>query len=125
MEQKNLNEDVEVTSSSPNDKRLGKSWGYIAAYPHEYLIHFRKGVLSEKTSGQGASCFKWPRDTVFIIPTSLKEIVFKANQLSADNVDVRLRGMAIYRIQNPRQIYTLLNFSNRQQAGNSLTKNRD
>ena len=125
MEQKNLNEDVEVTSSSPNDKRLGKSWGYITAYPHEYLIHFRKGVLNEKTSGQGANCFKWPRDTVFIIPTSLKEIVFKANQLSADNVDVRLRGMAIYRIQNPRQIYTLLNFSNRQQAGNSLTKNRD
>ncbi len=118
----NLSEDVEVTSSSPNDKRLKKNWGSITAYPHEYLIHFRKGRLNEKNSGQGASCFKWPRDTVFIIPTSLKEIVFQANQLSADNVDIRLRGMAIYRINNPLQIYTMLNFSNRQLAEEKLAR---
>ncbi|MEK7783827.1 MAG: SPFH domain-containing protein [Chloroflexota bacterium] len=117
-----LGSDVEVTSSSPDDSRLKKSWGYIVAYPHEYLIHFRGGRLSQKTSGQGASCFKWPRDTVFIIPTSLKEIVFQANQLSVDNVDVRLRGMAIYRINNPMQIYTMLNFANRQQAEEKLAR---
>jgi regulator of protease activity HflC (stomatin/prohibitin superfamily) len=117
-----LSDGVEVTTSSPNDKRLEKRWGYIAAYPHEYLIHFRKGQLNEKNSGQGASCFKWPRDTVFIIPTSLKEIVFQANQLSADNVDIRLRGMAIYHINNPVQIYTMLNFSNRQKAEEKLAK---
>jgi regulator of protease activity HflC (stomatin/prohibitin superfamily) len=118
----NLSKDVEITSSSPNDKRLSQSWGYIAAYPHEYLIHFRQGKLNQKTSGQGSNCFKLPRDTVFIIPTSLKEIVFQANQLSADNVDVRLRGMAIYRINEPIQIYTLLNFSNRQQAEEKLAR---
>ena len=117
-----LGSDVEVTSSSPDDSRLKKNWGYIVAYPHEYLIHFRGGRLSQKTSGQGASCFKWPRDTVFIIPTSLKEIVFQANQLSVDNVDVRLRGMAIYRINNPMQIYTMLNFANRQQAEEKLAR---
>ncbi|MGB8646848.1 MAG: SPFH domain-containing protein [Anaerolineae bacterium] len=117
-----LSSDVELTSSSPNDARLGKGWGYIAAYPHEYLIHFRDGKLSSKTSGQGARCFKWPSDTVFIIPTSLKEIVFQANQLSADNVDVRIRGIAVYRIRNPMQIYTLLNFSNRQQAEEKLAR---
>ncbi|MEK7326281.1 MAG: hypothetical protein AAB217_13575 [Chloroflexota bacterium] len=117
-----LGSDVEVTSSSPDDNRLKKNWGYIVAYPHEYLIHFRGGRLSQKTSGQGASCFKWPRDTVFIIPTSLKEIVFQANQLSVDNVDVRLRGMAIYRINNPMQIYTMLNFANRQQAEEKLAR---
>ncbi|MDM8558670.1 SPFH domain-containing protein [Candidatus Parabeggiatoa sp. HSG14] len=117
-----LSDGVEVTTSSPNDERLEKRWGYIAAYPHEYLIHFRKGQLNEKNSGQGASCFKWPRDTVFIIPTSLKEIVFQANQLSADNVDIRLRGMAIYHINNPAQIYTMLNFSNRQKAEEKLAR---
>ena len=117
-----LSNDIEVTSSSPDDRRAKVPWGYVAAYPHEYLIHFRNGKLNPKSSGQGARCFKWPNDTVFIIPTSLKEIVFQANQLSADNVDMRLRGMAIYRIQDPLKIYTQLNFSNRQQAEEKLAR---
>lgn len=117
-----LSNDVEVTSSSPNDNRMKKNWGYIAAYPHEYLIHFRGGKLNNKSSGQGARCFKFPGDTVFVIPTSLKEIVFEANQLSSDNVDLRIRGMAIYRISNPLQIYTQLNFHNRQQAEEKLAR---
>ena len=117
-----LSTDVEVTSSSPDDKRLDKRWGTITAYPHEYLIHFRRGQFSQRTSGQGASCFKRPTDTVFIIPTSLKEIVFQANQLSSDNVDVRIRGMAIYRINDPLKIYTMLNFSSRQRAEEKLAR---
>ena len=117
-----LSTDVEVTSSSPDDRRLRKRWGNVTAYPHEYLIHFRRGKFSPKSSGQGANCYKWPADTVFIIPTSLKEIVFQANQLSADNVDVRIRGMAIYRIHNPLKIYTMLNFSNRQRAEEKLAR---
>jgi regulator of protease activity HflC (stomatin/prohibitin superfamily) len=119
---KKLSSDVEVTTSSPDDARVRKVWGYVSAYPHEYLIHFRGGRLSERTSGQGARCYKWPADTVFIIPTSLKEIVFQANQLSADNVDVRIRGMAIYRISNPMRIYTMLNFSDRQRAEEKLAR---
>ncbi|MBF0226074.1 MAG: hypothetical protein HQK76_11515 [Desulfobacterales bacterium] len=117
-----LSDDIEVTSSSPDDGRIKKKFGNITAYPHEYLIHFRNGQLHEKTSGQGGSCFKWPRDTVFIIPTSLKEIIFQANQLSADNVDVRLRGMVVYRISKPMQIYTMLNFSSRQNAEEKLAR---
>ena len=117
-----LTSDIEVTTSSPDDRRLRKGWGYIAAYPHEYLVHFRKGRLSAKTSGQGARCFKRLGDTVFIIPTSLKEIVFQANQLSIDNVDIRIRGMAIYRIGDPMQIHTMLNFANRQQAEEKLAR---
>ena len=117
-----LSHDIEVTSSSPNDRRTAIDWGYVTAYPHEYLIHFQNGKLNAKSSGQGARCLKWWNDTVFIIPTSLKEIVFQANQLSSDNVDVRLRGMAIYRIHDPLRIYTQLNFSNRQQAEEKLAR---
>jgi regulator of protease activity HflC (stomatin/prohibitin superfamily) len=117
-----LSNDIEVTSNSPDDSRTTRTWGYIAAYPHEYLIHFRNGKLNTKTSGQGARCYKRLSDTVFIIPTSLKEIIFEANQLSADNVDIRIRGMAIYRIKDPLRIYTQLNFSNRQQAEIKLAR---
>ncbi|KOR31985.1 hypothetical protein TI05_10185 [Achromatium sp. WMS3] len=117
-----LDQDVAVTTNSPNDNRTKISFGYVSAYPHEYLIHFRHGKFHQKTSGQGASCFKRFQDTVFIIPTSLKEIVFQANQLSKDNVDLRLRGMAVYHIKEPLKIYSLINFSDRQRAEEKLAK---
>jgi regulator of protease activity HflC (stomatin/prohibitin superfamily) len=117
-----LEKDIEVTTSSPDDPRLKKRWGQVAAFPSEYLIHFRRGRLSEKTSGQGARCFKWWNDTTFIIPTSLKEIIFEANQLTRDNVDVRIRGMAVYRISDPLKIYKLINFSHRQSAEEKLAR---
>lgn len=112
--------DVEMTSNSPDDYRQKKRFGYISALPSEHLIHFRKGNIQKKTSGQGASCFKRWRDTVFIIPTSLKEIIFISHQLTLDNVDVRIRGMAVYRISDPLRIYTMINFSNRNAAESKL-----
>ena len=62
------------------------------------------------------------RDTTFIIPTSLKEIVFEANQLTSDNVDVKIRGMAVYRISEPMKIFRLINFSHRQSAEEKLAR---
>ncbi len=67
-------------------------------------------------------CFKWPRDTVFIIPTSLKEIIFDASQLTSDNVDVRIHCMVVYRITDPLKIYQLINFSNRQRGEEKLAR---
>ncbi|NMC69279.1 MAG: hypothetical protein GYA57_04315, partial [Myxococcales bacterium] len=97
-----------------------KSWGFISAKPSEYLIHYRRGKLRARSSGQGASCFKWPTDTVAILPTSLKEVFFSANQITADNVDVRIRGMGIYRIADPQRTYRLFNFSFRERAEQKL-----
>ncbi|MCP5499604.1 MAG: hypothetical protein H7A25_06845 [Leptospiraceae bacterium] len=115
-----FDKEFSMITNSPDDPRSSKRWGYITALPSEYLIHFKKGKLNEKSSGQGASCFKWPRDTVFIIPTSMKEIVFKANQLTSDNVDIKVRGMVVYKINNPLKIYKLINFSNRPLAEEKL-----
>lgn len=112
----------ELTSNSPDDPRMHKSWGYITALPSEYLIHFQGGQIKQKSSGQGATCFKWPRDTVFIIPTSLKEILFEATQLTSDNVDIRIHCMVVYRIVDPMRIYKLINFSNRQRGEEKLAR---
>ena len=117
-----LSTDVEVTSSSPNDKRTQKLLGYVSAYPNEFLIHYRGGKFREKSSGHGAQCFKFPGDTVIIIPTSLKQIVFQANQLTADNVDLRVRGIVIYQIFDPLKINSKINFFNRQSAENKLAR---
>ncbi|NEO86515.1 MAG: hypothetical protein F6J87_19980 [Spirulina sp. SIO3F2] len=117
-----LSSDIEVTSSSPNDNRTSKVFGYVSAYPNEYLIHYRKGKFRKRSSGQGAQCFKFPGDTVVIIPSSLKQIVFQANQLTVDNVDVRIRGIVIYQIFDPLKINSKINFFNRQAAENKLAR---
>ncbi len=115
--------DIEIATNSPDDA-VGRSrmWGYVSAQPSEYLIAYRDGRLRDKVSGQGGRCFKLPWDTVALVPTTLKEVVFQANQITNDNVDVRLRGMVIYRICDPLQVYKLINFTSREKGEAKLAR---
>ncbi|MBF0121060.1 MAG: hypothetical protein HQK79_19695 [Desulfobacterales bacterium] len=97
-----------------------KRFGFVSAQPSEYLIHYRKGKLRAKSSGQGASCFKWLSDTVAIVPTTLKEVFFEANQITKDNVEIKIKGMVIYHIVDPIKTYKLINFSFRERAEEKL-----
>jgi flotillin len=112
--------DFELTSNSPDAPM--KRWGMVSAAPSEFLIVYRRGELDPSLCGQGGRFFKWPSDTCVAIPTTLKEICFQANQITADNVDVRLRGMVLYRIADPVRIHRLINFTRRQQAEAKLAR---
>lgn len=115
--------DIEIATNSPDEGGVGsRVWGFISAQPSEYLIAYRGGRLREKVSGQGGRCFKLPWDTVALVPTTLKEVVFQANQITNDNVDVRLRGMVIYRICDPLQVYKLINFTSREKGEAKLAR---
>ena len=92
-------DDFELTSNSPALPQ--KRWGHVSAAPSEHLIVYRRGILIPSLCRQGGRFFKWPSDTYVTIPTTFKEICFQANQITADNVDVRLRGMVLYRIDDP------------------------
>ena len=111
-----------VTNSPGGPPDCTVRMGFVSAQPSEYLVVYRNGSLREKASGQGARCFKLPGDSVAIIPTTLKEVVFRANQITADNVDVRLRGIVVYRIAEPLRIYKLINFTHRQHAEAKLAR---
>jgi flotillin len=111
-----------ATNSSSGDPSKMKSWGFISAKPSEYIVTYSSGEFCKGKSGQGARCWKWPWDTVAIVPTTLKEVIFQANQITSDNVDVRLRGMVLYRIREPLRIYKLINFSYREQAEAKLAR---
>lgn len=116
------NTDIELSTNSPDDTRASIKFGFVTAGPSEFIIFFRKGKIKEKFCRQGATVFKGFRDTVFIVPTSLKEIAYKASQLTKDNVDVSVRGMAVYHISDPLKIYKLINFTHRQNAEAKLAK---
>lgn len=97
-----------------------KRWGIITAKPSEYLVHVRRGRVLERSSGQGASCFKWPWDAVAVVPTSIQRLAFSADQVTTEKVGVEVKGLAVYRITDPLLAYRLLNFSFPERAQEKL-----
>ena len=102
------------------DPEKMKRWGFINAKPSEYLVHVRRGALRERTSGQGATCFKWPFDAVAAVPTSLQRLTFRADQITRERVGVEVVGLAVYRIADPVVAYRVLNFSYPERAQEKL-----
>lgn len=97
-----------------------KKWGTVTARPSEYLIHMRRGVVLQGSSGQGASCFKWPWDAVAIVPTTVQRLQFVADQVTSEKVGVQVTGLAVYRISDPIIAYRMLNFSFPERASEKL-----
>ncbi len=102
------------------DPAKTKRWGFVIAKPSEYLIHVRGGRLRERSSGQGATCFKLPWDSVAIVPTSLQRLAFRADQITTEKVGVEVVGLAVYRIVEPRVAFRVLNFSYPERAQQKL-----
>ncbi len=72
------------------------------------------------TSGQGATCFKWPWDAVAVVPTSFQRLAFRADQVTREKVGVEVVGLAVYRIAEPLIAYRVLNFSYPERAQQKL-----
>src|SRR5688572_25825001 len=102
------------------DPEKMKRWGFIAAKPSEYLIHVRRGQVVERTTGQGASCFKWPWDSVAIVPTTNNRLQFVADQVTREKIGVEITGLAVYRIVDPLIAFRMLNFSFAERASEKL-----
>ncbi len=102
------------------DPAKTKRWGFITAKPSEYLIHVRGGRIRRRSTGQGASCFKWPWDSVAVIPTTISRLQFTADQVTVEKVGVQVTGLAVYRIVEPEIAYRMLNFSYAERASEKL-----
>ncbi|WP_241759198.1 SPFH domain-containing protein [Pyxidicoccus parkwayensis] len=103
------------------DPEKMKRWGLITARPSEFLVHMRRGRVRE-VSGQGASCFKWPGDSVAIVPTSIQRLQFTADQVTNEKVGVAVTGLAVYRIADPLVAFRMLNFSFPERAQEKLAE---
>jgi flotillin len=108
------------TGRPVEDPQKTKPFGLVQAKPSEFLVHVRGGRVRSRSSGQGASCFKWPCDSVAVIPTSLQQLSFRADQVTLERVGVEVSGVAVYRIANPLLAYRLLNFSFPERAQEKL-----
>jgi len=81
-------------------------WGRVTAEPHEYLIQIKNGRV--KAHGQGISVFKWPSDSIAILPTSIAKLQCSADQVTVEKVGVEVRGLAVYRIVEPLLAYRMI-----------------
>lgn len=103
------------------DPEKTKRWGFVTAKPSEYLIHMRHGRIRRRSTGQGASCFKWPWDSISIIPTTINRLQFTADQVTLEKVGVQVTGLAVYRIVEPEITFRMLNFSFSERASEKLS----
>jgi flotillin len=99
-----------------------KRWGFITAKPSEYLIVVQRGQINRRASGQGARIFKWPWESVAIVPTTLQRVEFVADQITLERIGVRVTGIAVFRIADPEIAYRVLNFTYGERAGEKLQK---
>jgi hypothetical protein len=97
-----------------------KRWGWVTAKPSEYLVCTRRGQVDRRRSGQGARIFKWPWESVAIVPTTLQRIEFVADQITRERVGVTVTGIAVYRIAEPELACRVLNFTYGEAAAEKL-----
>jgi regulator of protease activity HflC (stomatin/prohibitin superfamily) len=97
-----------------------KSWGFVTAKPSEYLVVVNGGRINMRRSGQGMRVWKWPWNSVAIVPTSLQQIDFVADQVTRERVGVCVSGVAVYRIAQPEIAFRVLNFTYGESAKEKL-----
>ncbi|MEM6533915.1 MAG: SPFH domain-containing protein [Myxococcota bacterium] len=102
------------------DPEKMKRWGRITAKPSEFLVVMRRGRVLKKKSGQGASHFKWPADSIAVVPTSLQRLSFTADQVTREKTGVAVTGLAVYRIVDPLLAFRVLNFAYPERAQQKL-----
>jgi flotillin len=70
------------------------------------LIQMRDGKIVK--SGQGLSVFKWPSDGVALVPTSIRKLSFRADQVTLEKTGVEVSGLAVYRVAEPLLAFRML-----------------
>ncbi|HZJ64987.1 MAG TPA: hypothetical protein VFD36_15860 [Kofleriaceae bacterium] len=97
-----------------------KRWGTVGAKPSEYLVCTRRGDVDPRRSGQGRRIFKWPWESIAIVPTTLQRIEFTADQITRERVGIVVTGIAVYRIADPLLAFRVLNFTYGEAASEKL-----
>lgn len=84
--------------------------GYFKALPTEYVLKYGSGRV--RAEGQGLAFFYWKHSTQIIaVPTVSMDANFVFNEATSTFQAVTIQGQLTYRIHDPRQAATLLNFT--------------
>jgi hypothetical protein len=83
--------------------------GFFKGQPTEYIIKYTAGKLAAE--GQGLAFWYWKHKTqIVVVPTASTDAQFVFNEVAGDYQEVTLQGQFAYRIHEPKQAASLLNF---------------
>jgi regulator of protease activity HflC (stomatin/prohibitin superfamily) len=84
--------------------------GFFKGQPTEYIIKYGSGRIGKE--GQGLAFYYWKHNTqIVVVPTSSMDANLVFNEVTSNFQDVTIQGQFTYRIRNPKQASSLLNFS--------------
>lgn len=83
---------------------------YVKASPTTFILEYRSGKLVR--SGTGLSFFYFAPNTDLVkVPLATADVPFVFNEVTADFQDATIQGELTYRIRDPKQVASLLDFS--------------
>lgn len=83
---------------------------YIKAAPTQHIIHYQGG--RKRRSGLGLSFFYFrPSSYIVLVPANSADVPYIFNEISADFQPLTVQGQLTYRINQPDQIASLLDYS--------------
>lgn len=84
--------------------------GYLKASPTTYVIHYKGGKV--KRAGAGlAFLYYRPTSTVVQVPLASADVPFVFHQLTCDFQELTVQGQLTYRVNDPRKLADLLDFT--------------
>ena len=84
--------------------------GFVKSEPTTYLLQYRGGRVVRE--GAGVAFFYYaPTSSLVAIPVASKEQGFIFEQVSADFQSVTVQGQVAYRVAEPKQLASMLNFA--------------
>ena len=83
---------------------------YIKVPPTQFVLHYRGGRL--RRSGPGLAFFYFkPSASIVIVPIGSADVPFIFNEISSDFQSITVQGQLIYRVQDPKVVSSLLNYT--------------
>ncbi|MBI5209658.1 MAG: SPFH domain-containing protein [Elusimicrobia bacterium] len=89
---------------------------YHKSSPTDYVLHYRRGKLAAE--GAGLSFLYWaPISTLVQVPLGSAELPFVFKEITSDFQEATIQGQLSYRVQDPRRLASLLDYSLRPDGG--------
>jgi len=89
---------------------MGVVFAYFKGQPTEYVLRFSGGKV--RAQGKGLSFYYLVRTTsIVVVPTQVRDAGFVFNELTNTFQTVAIQGSLTYRIANPAQASTLIDFA--------------
>lgn len=85
-------------------------FAYVKVPPTTYVLHHQNGRVRREGPGLAFWYFR-PASTIVAIPLASRDVPFAFSEVTEDFQPVTIQGQLTYRVADPRQLASLLDFS--------------